>query len=430
MQLRKYSSKLIRLTVKVEVSVSTNEAKKSSKHIEFQLPLILLRTRKGLTLLDWLGRWKYNKILGWILLYMMPVAATIGLYIILSTVGIYLSNALARTFVRSYSPLANILIPGLNPYLPFVYGWIALIVGLVAHEGAHGILARSLKLTVKSTGLVFFLFVPIGAFAELDDKEIEKAPPRDAGRVLAAGPGANIIAGLVALAALLLLVSTMTPVANGTGIFAVVQDYPAYQAGIRPGDIIVRVDGQTATLLNVSKALSRLEPGDIIHFVVLHPEGGGAYSTNNYTIQLAANPANKSLPYVGITSVDIAGVLHDYKQLGFYSPLVYLVWPTMTAGQQRIPFSDALSRFYTSPIGPSLQPLANMFFWIWFVNFNLAIFNALPIYPLDGGHLFKLMVRRAAGGRLSSKNVSRFTYGVTLVVISLVLSMIVLPYLG
>jgi membrane-associated protease RseP (regulator of RpoE activity) len=339
----------------------------------------------------------------------MPITAAIGLYIILNSVIIYLSNALARSFARSVTPLANILIPGLNPYLPIAYGWIALIIGIVVHEGAHGILARSGKFTVKSTGLLLFLGIPIGAFAELDDKELANAPGRNAGKVMAGGPGGNILAALAALAVLILIVSTMTPVANGIGVLAVVEDYPAHEAGIKPGDIIIQVNGQPATLTSFSNILANSKPGDKVEFSTLRVEESGSYSRKDYTLRLATNPFNNSLPFVGITAVDPGVVLEEYRRLGFSSPLIYLVWPTLATSQSRIPYSDTMYRFYNSSIGPAFQPLANLIFWVWFVNFNLAIFNALPLYPLDGGQAFKVMLKALAkGSRLES--VSAISY--------------------
>lgn len=403
---------------------------KDYKAIELQLPLILLRTRKGLDLIERIAGWGWIRPLGWILLIIMPMAAAIGLFLILNAVGVYLMNPLARSFARGFTPLANILIPGLNPYLPLFYGWVALIIGLIVHEGCHAILARSMKLTVKSTGLLLFLGIPIGAFAEVDEKEIEKAPARRSTRVLAAGPGGNIIVAIVALAGLIFLVSTMAPVADGLGVYAVVQDYPIHKAGIVPGDIILKVNGKKASIASLTKAIMSSKPGDVVSFTVLRLDEDKSPSVLEFKVRLTHNPRNRSLPFAGLTVVDPAIILQEYQKLGFKSPLLYLIWPTLSTAQQRIPYSDTMHVFYTSPLGLFTQPLANLLFWIWFVNFNLAIFNALPIYPLDGGQAFKLTLRSLAKGRLDDKAVMRLTLGVTLAVVFLIASMLILPYLG
>ena len=52
-----------------------------------------------------------------------------------------------------------------------------------------------------------------------------------------------------------------------------------------------------------------------------------------------------------------------------------------------------LQEKYSSPIFGSYFAIpANLLFWIWFINFNVAIFNALPIGPLDGGQLYNSII--------------------------------------
>ena len=70
------------------------------------------------------------------------------------------------------------MLPGINPMLPIVYGWIAIVLAIVVHEGAHGVIARNVGLKVKSSGLLFFLIVPIGAFVDVDEEQIKKAKPK------------------------------------------------------------------------------------------------------------------------------------------------------------------------------------------------------------------------------------------------------------
>ena len=102
------------------------------------------------------------------------------------------------------NPLPSIqtylLLPGINPVIPFVYGIVGIVVAVVVHEGMHGVVARRLKMAVKSTGVMFLLIIPIGAFVEIDEKQIQKAKFRDTGRIMAGGPGSNILVALLALA--------------------------------------------------------------------------------------------------------------------------------------------------------------------------------------------------------------------------------------
>lgn len=486
---------------------ATKTEQKQDKRIQLQFPLVLLRTKRGLALLDSLGKKRVTYYLGWLLLYILPVSAAVGFYLVLRSMSILLSSASVREFARQLTPLANLLIPGLNPYLPIIYGWIALIIGLVVHEGAHGVLARSLGFPVKSSGLLFFLVLPVGAFVEVDDKELAKAKARDSGRVLAAGPGSNITVAAVALLGLILVVGSMTPVVDGLGIVGVVQDsqaeklgimpgsivvsaagvnilkpedfetvldafdpgdavsvsmhnqpgirslqftipigvvlsgviegYPAQAAGVRPADLVVALDdAPIKSRDDLVQILAQHRPGDTVS---LRVERQG--EIKEFRLTLAGSPLDESLPFLGVASaplsealglrtISLTGVLENYRSLGATNPFVYLVWPTFGASQQNIPFSDLMHGFYTSSVGDAYFILANLLFWIWFVNFNLAIFNALPIYPLDGGQALKSLLRGVGKNRLTESMISNVTNGITLVMVFLVLSLIVAPYLG
>jgi membrane-associated protease RseP (regulator of RpoE activity) len=127
-----------------------------------------------------------------------------------------------------------------------------------------------------------------------------------------------------------------------------------------------------------------------------------------------------------------AGDLYSHERLANYQTFslerlsMYMVPPTLASSV--VPFSDALAPYYSSPL-PYWQIFANTLFWVWFVNFNLAIFNALPIYPLDGGRIFNITLKKIAGKRLSEKAIYRTTIAVTAVCVVLVVSGIVLPFI-
>ncbi|MCP8312980.1 MAG: PDZ domain-containing protein, partial [archaeon] len=467
---------------------SSKDDQKEVKTVEISFPFILIRTKKGLSIIERLGQLKFIKKLGWVLLYMLPIAAAVGFYLILGTVIAFISSASIRGFAGQITPSAYLLLPGINPLIPIFYGWMALIIAMLVHEGMHGVLARSLGLSVKSSGLILFLILPIGAFVDVDEKELKKAKAKDSGRVLAAGPGGNIITAMMALLGLILIVSSIVPIVSGVGVSGVVMDSQAQKKGIMFGDIITRVDGLNVTLQSgLDDALGQYEAGEnvrlnlvrdgmILNFTLTMPDGpvvvgvlqdfpaqkagilvediiislnGSRISslnelsetlatlkpgdevtltvergeeTKDFAMTLASNPKNSSLPYLGvmlatpseslgIRSVGIVEILDRYRSFGSTSPLIYFLLPTLAP--YNIPFSDVMNIFYTSSIGDVFYPLANLFFWIWFININLAIFNALPIYPLDGGQAFKVLLQAVGKNRLSEKKIKWITYGVT-----------------
>ncbi len=93
--------------------------------------------------------------------------------------------------------------PGLPVFIPWSHALIAIVVTIVVHEFAHGILTRVRKLNLKSTGLVTLGILPIGAFVEPDDDEMKKAESIDRMRIFAVGSFANLMTAALALGLLM-----------------------------------------------------------------------------------------------------------------------------------------------------------------------------------------------------------------------------------
>lgn len=151
----------------------------------------------------------------------------------------------------SYNAPRNILlIPGLNEYIPFVWGWIALFVTMVVHEFAHGILSRVEGVRVKSMGIVAVLFAPIAAFVEPDDVDLfgSKDVPAKVSkgariRILSAGVISNFIVAAVAMA--LFFGPVIGAISPMDKLIAVdVQDGSAAdKAGFESGMVLLDVNG-------------------------------------------------------------------------------------------------------------------------------------------------------------------------------------------
>ena len=407
------------------------ETEEAPKRFQFIYGLIMIRTTRFTSIMDRMGRNRITKPLGWLMLYLLPVAAGIGFFIFLMNFGILFSAQAhaAGTAVRNISPLAYLGLPGINPYIPLIDGWAALIVAMIIHEGAHGVVARSLGYPVKSSGLLLFLIIPIGAFVEVDEKALKAAPARDSIRILAAGAGVNFIAGIIFLIMLTNVVSGMTPAANGIAIDQVNVNSSAAVAGLKHGDFLLAVNG---IHYNDSSKLSSApwyRPGQVVNLTIYRQ--GETIQIGNVT--LGTNPNNKSLGFIGITSLslsDLKGRVSTYAGAFFSQPIAYFCVPAFPRCQDIAPFSDELSVFYTSGYGSSLGSLANLLYWLFFLNLNLAIFNAMPIYPLDGGQSFEAAVGGLSKGRLSDKTVSRITTAATLLTIVIVASLPLAAYLN
>ena len=398
-----------------------------NSNFEFRFPLIILKTQKGQSLLEKLSRFRFISILSWISLILMPIFSILAVSILLLTASVYLSFPEVREIARETGPQGALLIPGINPYLPIIYGWIAIFIGLVIHELSHGVVAKAVDIPVRSSGILFFVFLPIGAFVEVDDTKLDSASFKKSGRIIAAGAGSNIVVGLIALILLVGVVNTMEPVADGIPVSKIVVDSPANIAGLLPGDIIthlndIPVDDSTV----FSQNFNNFSPGDEIILTVNRQS-----VQYDYEIILSSRPENPEEPFIGIMrpSVDINDSLHRYQNGISLSTDLLLYFSFPSGDSYSIPFSTSMQNFYTSSLGNQYIVFSNLLFWIWFINFNLGIFNSLPLGPLDGGQAFKRGLKSVTRNKLSQNNVNYISRIVSISILILILSMFLLPYL-
>ena len=396
-------------------------------NFDLRFPLVIIKTSRGQSLLEKLSKFRFISVLSWISLFLMPIFSLLAISILLLTASLYLSFPEVREIARETGPQGALLIPGINPYLPIIYGWIAIFIGIVIHELSHGVIARAVDVPVRSSGVMLFLFLPIGAFVEVDDTKLDSTSFTKSGRIIAAGAGSNIVVGLISLLLLVGVVNTMEPVADGIPVSQIVVDSPANIAGLLPGDIVTHLNNIPVTDSDsFSQNFDSLSPGDSIVLTIQRQS-----VTSDYEIVLSGRPDNPEEAFIGIMrpSVDIDESLSRYQNGLSLSTniLVYFSFPS--SDNYSVPFSSSMQNFYTSSLGNQYTVLTNLLFWIWFINFNLGIFNALPLGPLDGGQAFKRGLKSITKNKISPHRIDYVSRLVSFSILFLILSMFLLPYL-
>jgi membrane-associated protease RseP (regulator of RpoE activity) len=393
--------------------------------VKFTFPMLTVRTEIFNGVFDRLGSLRASRLISWIALIIVPIVAGIGLYLISNSLFTLLWTPAAREVTRELGPGAYLLLPGINPFLPIVYGWIAIIIAIAVHEGAHGVIARNRGLKVKSSGLLFFLIIPIGAFVDVDEKQLAKTKARSSLRVLAAGVGGNIVVAIVCILSVLVIVSGLTPVINGVYVTGVTEGMPANAAGLRAEDVFVSVDNVAiGNIEELGALLETKNPGNVVQVVVSRGERWtDQFSTS---VNLTESGDGRTVMGVNVTELMTEERLNFYRTLTPETFSLYLVPPSLAPSL--VPFSDSLASFYTHGLA-QWHILANFLFWVWFINVNVAIFNALPIYPLDGGRMFDISLKSMLGRRVDQKNVSRITIAVTTALVCVLLIIAVISYI-
>lgn len=156
-------------------------------------------------------------------------------------------------------------IPGVNPIIPIWYGILGLLVAIVIHEVAHGILTRVGNMNIRSMGILL-LIVPMGAFVEPDEEALVKADKRRRMNVYAVGPATNIIVGLVcALIFSSAMMGSVEPVRDNPIVVSLADDGPAEMAGLRFGAQIIQMDGMPIGTYDDFYQFSGPDPGEKVN---------------------------------------------------------------------------------------------------------------------------------------------------------------------
>jgi membrane-associated protease RseP (regulator of RpoE activity) len=410
-------------------------------------PALMIKTRQGRGMLDRVGRfrrfWSTAGDVGIVLAALAMVTIVVVLLI---------DAVIALRIPASAAPSVSeaVGIPGINPVIPLGYGLVALIIGVVLHELCHGVVARSQNIGVKSLGILW-LVIPVGAFVEQDDVEMNAAPRRHRDRVAAAGVLANFVLAVVFFLLLAASVSvTVEPNANGAGIAGVVPGTPAANASLAAGDIITAINGTpTTTNAALISILSNSTPGEPISVTYYDPSLGGTVTTSITLTSLATytnDSADRSKGFLGVSLLFLTpGQLKGVLVAPYGSsagPLVGVTdWVVLPlAGIE--PVSGTLTTFYhlSGPLAPlgngGFWVYANLLYWLAWMNLLLGLSNSLPLIPLDGGLLFRdfsaglaQRLRRGWDATRLDRFSLRMTAGASLLVIFLIVWQFIAPRL-
>ncbi|WP_459191187.1 site-2 protease family protein [Halosimplex sp. J119] len=161
------------------------------------------------------------------------------------------------------NPQNVLVIPGVNDFLPLAAApeiVLGLLIGLVVHEGGHGLLCRVEDIDIDSMGLAFFAFIPVGAFVEPDEESRLRASRGSQTRMFAAGVTNNFLVAFVGFLLLFGPVSGAISVAAGVPVGNAAPGSAADDAGLEYGDLVTAVENQS--IANATEFDARLDEAD------------------------------------------------------------------------------------------------------------------------------------------------------------------------
>ncbi|MGC9149006.1 MAG: site-2 protease family protein [Sulfolobales archaeon] len=350
--------------------------------LEIQVFTVLIKRRSALDILNKISGRKINMVL-WFGLVAMIISMIIfyyGVYIL----GIDYVFNLLRGFVSGEStttpPPITPIIPGVTiTGVDIIYILVAIGIAIALHELGHAIAAKVSGVDIKSYGAGIFLIIPF-AFVEIDEEKI-KINKKNALKILSAGILMNIFLFIISFLLIILIINVLPfiGVIQGAVISQVEPNSPAYEAGIRPGLLIVSINSTPVyTLDNFLKYRPLIVSGKNVDLYVV-----GMYPNGSYIKTIIHKPANATR----------IGVVFD----GLYIPLINFFLAAL------VKYSDS---GYTRLV--YLEELIRLLVWINIINISLAVINAGPIYITDGGKFLSMILPKKLSDLIQIATVSGF----------------------
>ncbi|MFX0014675.1 MAG: site-2 protease family protein [Promethearchaeota archaeon] len=329
------------------------------KNPEIGLGYALYRTTRLNDLIDrlasrgriiWKFIWDIGVISGLGILFVGLAIFTINIPLFFQPSGDGTSTAIAVTPV----------IPGITiSFQTLPYFVVAIMIGAIVHEFAHGIAARVEEVELKSTGIFVFL-VLFGAFVEPNEEIISQKSRRSKIRIFAAGALANmVVAGLTILILIipigfpLLIAPLYNSEPSGALIMEAIPNNPASQAGMRAGDAIIAINSSegykdiTSSRVFQEFVNSSVLPNQTLIFYF-------ANKKDPIPLETVPRSDNPDKGFIGIRT-------WEYFKPRFFTPSPIVNF---------IPFWTL-----------------NIIIYVFMINLMVAIINLLPIPLLDGDKL-------------------------------------------
>jgi len=316
---------------------------------------------------------------------------------------------------------------------------LGLIFLIVIHELGHMLTAKAMGVRVPEFAVGFgpalikkkfgetiysFRIILLGGFAKMagmgdgeegPDTYYAKAAWRRA-LIILAGPMANAVAAVVILAFVYMfqgVVTEIKPVVSEVEKASMAED-----VGIRSGDRIVGLDGsRIESWRGFESQMGGRKPGEKVSVSVVR-DG----SRQTFEGKLGANPEDKDQALLGVRP-DVETTTYGPVE-SFGLAVQKCAEITVRLGVfvgQLVTGEKDLYQNVTGPVGIASvgsTAVQGGFFLplLALISLNLALFNLLPILPLDGGHLFFIVAEKIIGRPVSEQTMGKVAaFGLILV---------------
>jgi len=261
--------------------------------------------------------------------------------------------------------IPGVKIPGVPVFVP-IHGWISLLIILLIHEGFHGITARKEKIKVKSAGMLFLGLLPVGAFIDPDEKQLEKASDFKKLNIFSAGPSSNLFSIIIFLIiAILLFKVVLTPVIN---------EITTIKSSALDKIIISKVSKEIEFCGEIYESPAAKVLDENMQLLEINDK---SVTSLNEALQIISENKFKELKLSVLDKEkNIKTITIKPNELGIYG----FTLEEKTKADFKFPEDFALKTTI-------IYFLQDFFNWLIILSFLVGIVNFLPMNPFDGGRI-------------------------------------------
>ena len=189
-------------------------------------------------------------------------------------------------------------------------------------------------------------------------------------------------------------------------IGTVLEDYPAYEAGIREGDLITKINDEKVNSWDIALIKMQVNNGEELKFTVKRNKKILNYNVK--PIEIEDTEGNKAYKFGIATSYTVEkGLVSSLKYAGVKTyNLTLSMWETIKClfiGKVSVKDFSGPVGIYTIVGTQSKQGLEAILYLTAYLSINVGFINFLPLPAFDGGRILFLILEKITGNRISKK---------------------------
>ena len=258
--------------------------------------------------------------------------------------------------------------------------------------------------------------VPLGGFVSLageevdddtnipKDKKLQAKPAWQRFLIMFAGAGFNFVLALVVLFVSALIFGS---VSTKPIVGVVTENYPAYNAGLRTGDLILEINDVKVDSWDAAMWEIQMNSGETLEFVI-EDTYGNTKILNISPVKQEAEDGTVSYKYgIGMNTKKDRGFIpsctYAFNKLGSTFKLMGETIKSLFTGEVGVNELSGPVGIFTVVDEQRQAGIESVLYLIAFLSVNVGVINLIPVPVFDGGRAVLLIVEKIKGGKLPEK---------------------------